>query len=127
MAVDVKGYDLIISDVILVALECVEDLEEGEVVHLHLVDLAAHIGQHVILGGETHFVLLILLEVGIDNAGLLGRLLLLELVFHETARSLVQRRGADPGEAAAHLKSIAVVHVLQLFEKSLVGNEDLVS
>ena len=41
---------------------CVEDLEEGQVIHLHLVNVATHIRQHVVLRGQTHLILLIFLE-----------------------------------------------------------------
>ena len=48
------------------------DLEESEMVHLHLIDLATHIREHVILRGKAHLILLVLLEVSIYCVNLLA-------------------------------------------------------
>ena len=54
--------DLIEPEGLLNLRKLVEDPEEGQLVHLHLVYLRPHIGQHVILAGKLHLQVLVLLE-----------------------------------------------------------------
>lgn len=106
-----------------------KDLKESQVIHLDLVDLGAHIGQHVVLGGEADLILFILLEKALYDLFLFGRFLLSlldQVIFHQAMSDtptitmvlvyIVRSLGALPG-----------VHVLNLLEQGLIISEDLIS
>lgn len=62
---------MIEPDRLLKLRKMVEDSEEGQLVHLHLVYLRAHIGQHVVLAGKLQLQVLVLLKQVLYNLILL--------------------------------------------------------
>lgn len=59
------GYLICLGHLLVVSLstpQLIIDLVEGQVVHLDLIDLTAHEPQHIILRGEFHLQVVVLLE-----------------------------------------------------------------
>ncbi len=61
-----------------------EYFEEGKMIHFDLVNLGAHIREHVVLTGKFQFQILILFKQIINNLrSLISLLLHYEVIFHE--------------------------------------------
>ena len=103
-----------------------EDPEEGQLVHLHLVYLRAYIGEHVVLAGKLHLQVLVLLEQVLDDLILLCLLLLLDhqVVLHQAlvddidllARGIIHNKASAALSGRGALVFRTALHLLQLLD-----------
>ena len=106
-----------------------KDLKEGQVIHLDLVNLGAHIGQHVVLGGEADLILFILLEKVLYDLFLFGGFLLSlldQVIFHQAVPD-TSTIDLILVHIVRSLGTLSGVHVLNLLEQGLIISENLIS
>jgi hypothetical protein len=127
---------LIESEGLLDLREVVENPEEGQLIHFHLVYLRAHIGEHVVLAGKLHFQVLVLLEQVLDDLILLCLLLLLDhqVVLHQAlvddidllARGIIHNKAGAALSGRGALVFRTALHLLELLDKGLLRDVNLV-